>query len=160
MFDCFGVGVNLSPFSKSFISVLFNVRDDKFTIWTSACSVAGFAIGFCMGFGIGTKNSECQGFDKSPHFWSLCFGGLVVDIEGTCSLLDFYCTVIPVCFDFVFQQVLGLVDCLKVVVVGCCCKAVLFFIYFFLFIFIFVLFVLGLLYRAFLPMYVVPGVVD
>ena len=48
-----------------------------------------------------------------------------MDIEGTCSLLDFYCTVVSVCFDFVFQHVLGSVDCLKVVVVGHCYKAVL-----------------------------------
>ena len=68
MFEFFGVGVNLSPFSKSFISVLFNVRDDKFTIWTSACSVAGFAIGFCMGFGLGTKIRNVSVLIKAPIF--------------------------------------------------------------------------------------------
>ena len=60
-----GVGVNFSPFSKSFISVLFNLRLDKLTIWTS---VFGLVIDSCVGFGLGTKKYLYFGFG-----YILCF---------------------------------------------------------------------------------------
>ena len=47
-----GVGVNFSPFSKRFISVLFNLRLDKLT---TCMSTFDFAIELCVAFGIGTK---------------------------------------------------------------------------------------------------------
>ena len=77
---------------------------------------------FCYWFlyGVRPRNKH---FGYSPHFGSLCFRALVVDIEG--SLLEFYCTVVSVCFGFALKQVLGLVDCLKVVVVGCFYETVL-----------------------------------
>ena len=47
------VGVNLRPFCNNFISISFNLRLDKLTIWMS---VDCFAIGCCMMFCSGTKN--------------------------------------------------------------------------------------------------------
>ena len=78
-----GVGVNFSPFSKSFISVLFNLRFDKLTIWTS---VFGLVIDLCVGFGLGTKKYLYFGFGYILFFENWLSGvgkvGLGVSIIG------------------------------------------------------------------------------
>ena len=53
------------PFSKRFISVLFNLRLDKLTIWKF---VFGLVIYSYVGFGLGTKKYLYFGFD-----YILCF---------------------------------------------------------------------------------------
>lgn len=82
VFGCLGVGVNLSPFSKSFISVLLNLRFDKLTICKS---VTFFAIDSCIEFGLGTKKSPCLGFD-----YILYFGRLAGSFVGA-GLGDIHC---------------------------------------------------------------------
>ena len=56
-----------------------------------------------MGFGLGIKKSVCLDSDYNRYLEFQHFGVVVVDIEGTCYPLDFYCKFSPVCFDFVIQ---------------------------------------------------------